>query len=319
MIDRRYNRTADTGRFEMIHRGTPVPVPIYVGIDLRVEGKKNPNDLFDLIEINLGKVCKTGRPANLNPIPTPVVNTHSTNQNISPTTNNSTSAMALLQTAASSPIPSSSPHTPGESRPAVSHPASALATQPPSPPAKNFSPPVTLKLRREMTQPVLSRAELVSSMDAPLEKLANNDMFPIQYRSNIISTRANQSPLTDQHRSRHVRINGSRLSADYFPVRQVSRSRVNDRLPSPKGKIFIDHFRLFLSENFHQNSSFPQDLIASFDLTRLPTLPVRSQHFNRLVKQRLIINSRKARLSLRDEQSLFSSLIITARPAAAQE
>lgn len=39
MIDRRYNRTADTGRFEMIHRGTPVPVPIYVGIDLRVEGK----------------------------------------------------------------------------------------------------------------------------------------------------------------------------------------------------------------------------------------------------------------------------------------
>ena len=43
MIDRRYNRTADTGRFELIHRGTPVPVPIYVGIDLRVEGKKNEN------------------------------------------------------------------------------------------------------------------------------------------------------------------------------------------------------------------------------------------------------------------------------------
>jgi len=39
MIDRKYNRTADTGRFELIHRGTPVPVPIYVGIDLRVEGK----------------------------------------------------------------------------------------------------------------------------------------------------------------------------------------------------------------------------------------------------------------------------------------
>ena len=39
MIDRRYNRTADTGRFELIHKGTPVPVPIYVGIDLRIEGK----------------------------------------------------------------------------------------------------------------------------------------------------------------------------------------------------------------------------------------------------------------------------------------
>jgi hypothetical protein len=41
MIDRRYNRTADTGRFELIHKGTPVPVPIYVGIDLRIEGKTN--------------------------------------------------------------------------------------------------------------------------------------------------------------------------------------------------------------------------------------------------------------------------------------
>lgn len=40
MIDRKYSRTADTGRFELIHRGTSVPVPIYVGIDLRVEGKE---------------------------------------------------------------------------------------------------------------------------------------------------------------------------------------------------------------------------------------------------------------------------------------
>jgi len=43
MIDRKYNRTADTGRFELIHRGTCVPIPIYVGIDLRVEGKNNEN------------------------------------------------------------------------------------------------------------------------------------------------------------------------------------------------------------------------------------------------------------------------------------
>ena len=39
MLDRRNNRTCETGRFELIHKGTPVPVPIYVGIDLRVEGK----------------------------------------------------------------------------------------------------------------------------------------------------------------------------------------------------------------------------------------------------------------------------------------
>lgn len=50
MIDRKYNRTNDTGRFELIHKGTPVPVPIYVGMELRVEGK----------------VCKTGRVQNTN-------------------------------------------------------------------------------------------------------------------------------------------------------------------------------------------------------------------------------------------------------------
>ena len=46
MIDRKYNRTADIGRFELIHKGTLVPVPIYVGIDLRVEGKKRKNKVY---------------------------------------------------------------------------------------------------------------------------------------------------------------------------------------------------------------------------------------------------------------------------------
>jgi hypothetical protein len=50
IIDRKYNRTNDTGRFELIHRGAPVPIPIYIGIDLRVEGK----------------LCKTGRTNNNN-------------------------------------------------------------------------------------------------------------------------------------------------------------------------------------------------------------------------------------------------------------
>jgi hypothetical protein len=39
MLDRKYNRTTDTGRFELVHKGISVPVPIYVGIDLRVEGE----------------------------------------------------------------------------------------------------------------------------------------------------------------------------------------------------------------------------------------------------------------------------------------
>src|SRR5690349_9451734 len=102
MIDRKYNRTADTGRFELIHRGIPVPVPIYVGIDLRVEGKP----------------CRTGRPTNN--IPTPTVGTQSNNNNT--TTNNHTFVPALPQTNGSSPISSSSSNTPAESRPIVSHP-----------------------------------------------------------------------------------------------------------------------------------------------------------------------------------------------------
>ncbi|CAF1010009.1 unnamed protein product [Adineta ricciae] len=39
VIDRKYERSEDTGRFELIHKGTLVAVPNYVGIDLRVEGK----------------------------------------------------------------------------------------------------------------------------------------------------------------------------------------------------------------------------------------------------------------------------------------
>ena len=46
MIDRKYNRTADTGRFELIHKGASVSVPTYVGIDLRIEGKDNKTTNF---------------------------------------------------------------------------------------------------------------------------------------------------------------------------------------------------------------------------------------------------------------------------------
>ncbi|CAF1462352.1 unnamed protein product [Adineta steineri] len=50
IIDRKYDRVEETGRFELIHKGIPVPIPNYVGIDLRVEGKH----------------CKTGRTYNNN-------------------------------------------------------------------------------------------------------------------------------------------------------------------------------------------------------------------------------------------------------------
>ncbi|CAF5004002.1 unnamed protein product, partial [Rotaria socialis] len=66
------------------------------------------------------------------------------------------------------------------------------------------------------------------------------------------------------------------------------------------------------------NSYFPKDLVASLDISRLPTLPIRSQHFNRLIKQRLLANSRKNRLSFRDDELLFS-LMISNTPTTAHE
>jgi len=55
MIDRKYNRTADIGRFELIHKGTPVPVPIYVGIDLRVEGEKEKKQILFFFRLTISK------------------------------------------------------------------------------------------------------------------------------------------------------------------------------------------------------------------------------------------------------------------------
>ena len=38
IIDRKYNKNCDTGRFELIYKGSPVPVPNYIGIELKVDG-----------------------------------------------------------------------------------------------------------------------------------------------------------------------------------------------------------------------------------------------------------------------------------------
>ena len=166
-------------------------------------------------------------------------------QNNNTMTNTNTSAATLLQPNPSSPtsLPASSPNTPAETRPTLSHPASAISAHHQSFVTKNSTPPVTLRLRREMTQPTLSRAELVSSMDFPLEKIATNDNFPLPYRSNISSTKSNLTSQSDL-RCKQIKIVASRLSAEYVPVRQISRSRVNDALPSPKGKRII--FFLFI-------------------------------------------------------------------------
>jgi hypothetical protein len=94
-----------------------------------------------------------------------------------------------------------------------------------------------------MTQPILSRAELVSSLDFSHEKNVINENFPLAFRANLTSNKLtyHQSDL----RHKQLRLNPSRLPTDCSPVRQTSRSRVNDRLPSPKGKKITIFFLYF--------------------------------------------------------------------------
>ena len=76
MIDLKHNRNNDTGRFELIYKGAPVPVPIYVGIDLRVEGnsRNDASPVTHLIGMDLGKPYKNARRLNdrTNRLVTPV-------------------------------------------------------------------------------------------------------------------------------------------------------------------------------------------------------------------------------------------------------
>lgn len=246
MIDRRYNRSADTGRFEMIHRGTIVPVPIYVGIDLRVEGNK------DLLTVsystdhhcNLGKVCKTGRPANYAP---PVTNATQNNNN---NTMNNNKNIAMNKTPMSAPTQSNLPSpsssssvTPAENHPTLAQRSTSRLTDNQVLSSKSFHNLAALKLRREMSQPTLSRVEFNSSSDNPLEKASSNENSSLPSRANVIY-RLSQSQQPDL-RQKQVKLNPTRLSLENLPVRHISKTRVNDNPPSPKGKKGQEHFSLF--------------------------------------------------------------------------
>ena len=82
VIDRKYERSEDTGRFELIHKGTPVAVPNYVGIDLRVEGKNYKTNRTHLSRNNR---TKTDAPASA-----PAATTTSSKKSLSDSINLST-------------------------------------------------------------------------------------------------------------------------------------------------------------------------------------------------------------------------------------
>lgn len=70
IIDRKYNRNADTGRFELIYKASPVTVPNYVGIDLKIDGfsyKKAQQQLSPQSSLNQTSTTTTTTTTTLQP------------------------------------------------------------------------------------------------------------------------------------------------------------------------------------------------------------------------------------------------------------
>ncbi len=161
IIDRKYERATDTGRFELIHKGTPVTIPNYLGIDLRVEGKH----------------CKTGR-----------TNTNGTLNN-------------KITTSASVPLQIN-----------VSKKASVDS---------NSTHHDTSSKNGKTTQLSTDNNDLTSLTDCASEKTPDGHVNNKSKKDNKL----NQKSKTN------------RITVDSFPIRQFTRSKTSDYIPSPKGII----------------------------------------------------------------------------------
>jgi hypothetical protein len=164
IIDRKYERATDTGRFELIHKGTPVSIPNYLGVELRVEGKH----------------YKTGR-----------VNTNGTSNN-----NNT-----KITTSASGPLQiNSSKKASGDS---------------------NSTHHVTYSKNGKTTQLSPDNNELTSLMDSASEKTPDGHVNNKSKQDNKLNKKSKTN----------------RITVDSFPIRQFTRSKTSDYIPSPKGII----------------------------------------------------------------------------------
>ncbi|CAF1148026.1 unnamed protein product [Didymodactylos carnosus] len=263
MIDRRYNKSADTGRFELIHKGIPVPVPTYIGIDLRVEGK----------------MCKTGRTSSTAHPTTTVTTTTTTVAAAAATTQSAGSVSTSVNQ--NNVLPSRSPTNTD-----VLSLRSQQITSVYSANSSNTENRIAVKLRREMTQPTLTRVELLSN--PPLETLALSQTVddnyhqynPINGKNFVKLLRSQQNDPLFSMPINKLKSTSSRISVDSLPIRQLSRSKINDRLPSPK------------------------DLITSLNLNHLPPLHTTN---SKLLKQKLLIRKGK---SFRKQTVVFTSLLL---------
>lgn len=190
IIDRKYNRSTDTGRFELIHKGLPVSVPIYIGIDLRVEGK----------------TCKTGR-------------SHHNNSTVNGTNNNHLNITAPVS--APPQVSSSSKDPSNEHGSLPLHSTSALDNHHATP----------CSTGDELNQSTSGCNDIASSSDSLLEQ---PDDCRYHFHPN---TKPNQMsiPKGDTRRKK-TKNNVNRITVDTLPVDQLNRSKINDCIPSPKGR-----------------------------------------------------------------------------------
>ncbi|CAF3201071.1 unnamed protein product [Rotaria socialis] len=135
IIDRKYNRVNDTGRFELIHKGLPVPVPIYIGIDLRIEGK----------------TCKTNR-------------THNNNSNTNGTHNNNNNNATITTPVSAPPQVRASKDATADNDSNQLHSISALDANHDRSSSKNGG----------INQPSGDYNDIASSTDSILDRVDNN-------------------------------------------------------------------------------------------------------------------------------------------------
>ncbi|CAF1150656.1 unnamed protein product [Rotaria sordida] len=198
IIDRKYNRTNDTGRFELIHKGLPVPVPIYVGIDLRIEGKP----------------CKTSR----------IQNNHS---NINNTHHNNTTITAPVsappQISLEKDFSTNHDLTPSCSTSALDNHHDGLSSK-----------------NDETFQQSTNNNDVTSSTDSILEK---EDICQYHFHPN---NKPNQIPLpTNERKRKQSKTNSNRITVNSLPIQPLNRSKINDRIPSPKELKSANNFPIF--------------------------------------------------------------------------
>ncbi|CAF4348719.1 unnamed protein product, partial [Adineta steineri] len=194
-----------------------------------------------------GKICRTGRPAFNPPVTTTTTTTTQNNNNNNNNNNNTNNNNNNYKNNSNNnnnnttKVPASAPPQSNGSSPESTTSAENHST-PPSQTnnnhlsenqllsAKSFHNLASLRLRREMSQPALSRVELTCSTDSSSEKNGTNDSLSLHSRPNV-NYRLSQQP---DIRQKQYKLNPARLSIEYLPVRQISRSRVYDNPPSPK-------------------------------------------------------------------------------------